>query len=627
MSKQKKYEGEFLFFLKEKTLLAYRPSSLVPTLRIATGKDGEQFVSSKKSVEIILPKKKSGTWKQTSEFRVTTEEKKIVLSFLRTKASGSVLTIATSTNGFSWKTVTETPFQFPGVVIENTEKKGSFLAYTATKRKFIGLAISGDTDQWERYGVVLIPREHRFDAVALSPFYAERTRQGILILYTARNAQGNVTLGAALFDNKHPDQLLWRSASPLWEAPSSWKRHSVRLFGGINRAKTFLVYVERDGEIAMFAVPKTWENILKKTVKPSPKETSKKRSIHTIPTLERHHENPILEPREGSVWESFAAFNPAVVQINGIIHFLYRAQGASGLSVLGYAVSPDGYRIEQRHRHPAYIPRESFESGFGDIHPDAAYSKYMSGGGYGGCEDPKATIIDDRVYLTYVAYDGWSPPRIAFSWIPIDDFLKHRWEKWSKPILLSPPGVVDKSAAILPEKIDGKYVIFHRIFPNILIDFVDSLDAFDGKTKFLRGEYKIPPRKDSWDRAKLSVGAPPIKTDRGWLIIYNAVTGLQEEPGSDTRYKIGAMLLDLKDPRKVIARSREPLLEPETEYENNGHKYGIVYPCGSAIKDGTLFVYYGASDKTVAVATAPLDAFLAALIADQPTPLTKITLK
>ena len=87
--------------------------------------------------------------------------------------------------------------------------------------------------------------------------------------------------------------------------------------------------------------------------------------------------------------------------------------------------------------------------------------------------------------------------RIAISWIPLSAFSKKQWKKWSKPVLISPPGVVDKSAALFPEEINGKYVIFHRIFPDILIDFVDSLDDFKGKT-YLKGQYRISsPRKVS----------------------------------------------------------------------------------------------------------------------------------
>ena len=211
--------------------------------------------------------------------------------------------------------------------------------------------------------------------------------------------------------------------------------------------------------------------------------------------------------------------------------------------------------------------------------------------------------------MTYVAYDGHSHPRVALSSIRLDDFLKHKWN-WKKPVLISPPYIVDKNACILPEKINGKYVIFHRVFPNILIDFVDDLD-FDGKTRWLVGQYKIPTRalSSDWDSLKVGCGPPPIKTKDGWLLIYQAV-GANDE----SRYKIGAMLLDLKDPTKVLARTRNPILEPVAACENEGCKSGVVYPCGAVIIKDRLFVYYGGADMFVCVASTMLTHFLEELV-------------
>jgi ssDNA-binding Zn-finger/Zn-ribbon topoisomerase 1 len=156
------------------------------------------------------------------------------------------------------------------------------------------------------------------------------------------------------------------------------------------------------------------------------------------------------------------------------------------------------------------------------------------------------------------------------------------------------------------KKINGKFVIFHRVFPNILIDFVENLD-FDDKTRWLIGQYKIPTRalSSDWDSLKVGCGPPPLKTKAGWLLIYHAV-GANDE----SRYKIGAMLLDLKDPTKVLARTRNPILEPVERYENEGCKSGVVYPCGAVIINDRLFVYYGGADMVVCVASTKLNNFL-----------------
>lgn len=241
-----------------------------------------------------------------------------------------------------------------------------------------------------------------------------------------------------------------------------------------------------------------------------------------------------------------------------------------------------------------------------------SYSPFASGGGgYGGCEDPRITKIDDKLYMTYVHYDGWNHPRVALTSIGIDDFHKQNFH-WSDPVFISSPHVIDKNACILPEKIDGKYVIFHRVFPNILIDFVDDLD-FDGKSRWLTGEYSISPRSMSWDSRKVGVGPTPIKTKEGWLVIYHGVG--DDDP---SRYKMGAMILDINNPAKVLYRSQRPILEPTESYENEGYKYGVAYPCGAVELKEQLIVYYGGADTVVCAATAPINNFLEMLKYNHP---------
>ena len=118
--------------------------------------------------------------------------------------------------------------------------------------------------------------------------------------------------------------------------------------------------------------------------------------------------------------------------------------------------------------------------------------------------------------------------------------------------------------------------------------------------------YEAPRR--GWDSFRRGVGPPPLRTPQGWLVFYHAI-----DKKDAHRYKLGALLLDLDNPRKVIAQSPEPLLVPDTWYENDW-KPGIVYACGSIIKDDTLFVYYGGGDKHVCVASAPLQKILKSLV-------------
>lgn len=331
-------------------------------------------------------------------------------------------------------------------------------------------------------------------------------------------------------------------------------------------------------------------------------KAKKKKTVQTAPFLEKFKNNPILKPIIDHFWESKAVFNPTALYDKDKVHLVYRAIGNKDVSVLGYASSKNGFHIDKRLKKPIFTPRKRFEGNI-NLPKKGYYSPFASGGGcFGGCEDPRLTKIGNRIYMTYVAYDGYNPPRVALTSIKRDDFLHHRW-KWKDPVLISKPGVVDKNAAILPEKINNMYVIFHRIFPNILIDFVSSLD-FDGKT-FLKGKYKIKPRTNHWDSRKVGIGPAPIKTKDGWLAIYHAVDDRQ-----DNKYKIGAMLLDKNNPAKVLHRTNQPILEPTQAYENNGFKFGVAYPCGAVIMKKRLFVYYGGSDTYTCAATAPINQFL-----------------
>lgn len=196
--------------------------------------------------------------------------------------------------------------------------------------------------------------------------------------------------------------------------------------------------------------------------------------------------------------------------------------------------------------------------------------------------------------MCYTAFDGRNPWRIALTWILENDFLQKKWN-WSKPVLISPPDMDDKDACIFPVKIREKYFILHRSGDDIDSAFSPSLN-FDGQTWL--EEYRwIAPRPGMWDSRKIGIAAPPLKTQKGWVLFYH---GVSEE---DNFYRVGALLLDPQDPLQILARSDEPLLEPETAYEKNGLTPNVVFPCG-AIKIGEeIFIYYGGGDKVVGLAT------------------------
>ncbi len=297
--------------------------------------------------------------------------------------------------------------------------------------------------------------------------------------------------------------------------------------------------------------------------------------------FKRVEHNPVLLPLPLHAWESKAVFNPASLELDGTIHILYRALSEDNTSTIGYATSRDGVTIAERLPEPIYTPREDFET-----------KKIENGNS--GCEDPRITKIGTHLYMCYTAFDGIGPPRVAATSIAEKDFLVRRW-KWSKPVLITPPGVDDKDTCILSEKVDGKYMILHRIGTDICADYVKTLDF---KKEAVNKCIKIfGPRSGMWDSAKVGITAPPVKTKHGWLLLYHAVSERHHT------YRIGAVLLDKNDPTIVLSRSADPIFSPEEVWEREGIVNNVVFPCGMVLRDGLIYIYYGGADKVVGVAT------------------------
>lgn len=328
-------------------------------------------------------------------------------------------------------------------------------------------------------------------------------------------------------------------------------------------------------------------------------------------SLAKSVHNPILKPGTHP-WTAEAVLNPAAAVIGGRTHLIYRAIGMDGVSRLGYASSPNGIVFDTRLPYPAYVARSPRTP----VAHMRRYSLviYPSGGSWGGCEDPRMVVIQGRVYVTFNMFDGWDFIRVAAISIAENDFIAERFGQWEGPYVLSRAGERHKNWVLFPEKIGGRFAILHSIAPTIEIAYRDSIEAIGTDEPYIESwvgsRDGLPAREDVWDSFIRSAGPPPVRTDRGWLLFYHAID--ERDPG---RYKLGAMLLDLVDPTKVLYRAAVPILSPDEPYENNG-KPGIIYACGACVRDGTLFIYYGGADKVIAVATAPLNSFLNTLIKD-----------
>jgi predicted GH43/DUF377 family glycosyl hydrolase len=277
-------------------------------------------------------------------------------------------------------------------------------------------------------------------------------------------------------------------------------------------------------------------------------------------------------------WESMATFNPGAVREGEITHILYRAVNEREISSLGYATTIDGETIMDRSTEPVLSPEGSWEEW--------------------GCEDPRITAFDGTYFVFYTAYSRRGP-RMALA--STADFRNY------KRYGLVGPDHDDKDSALFPQLIGGQVTIVHRIAPNIELAFLDSIEQMETSNPYWRNYLKhieantIMKPLCKWEKKKVGIGPPPIRTDTGWLIIYHGVD-------YHDVYRAGAALLDLEDPRRVIARTPEPILEPEEDFERVGVVPNVVFPEGAVVVKDELKVFYGGADRVCCLASVPIRA-------------------
>lgn len=306
----------------------------------------------------------------------------------------------------------------------------------------------------------------------------------------------------------------------------------------------------------------------------------------------RYEGNPILLPIPENEWEAKLVFNPTTVNIGEKTYIIYRAMSEDNTSCMGAAITNDGYTIDERFTEPIYVPRMDFE--VKKSHPT----------GNSGCEDGRATIIGDTLYMFYTAYNGIDVPKVAYSSISLKDFESKNWNEWSTPQLVTPDSVDDKDACLLAETIKGEYVIFHRVAHHVCLDMVQDLDF--SKNRLNRCIPLFGPRDGMWDGLKVGIAGPPIKTNAGWLLLYHGVS-------TDKYYRVGAMLMELDNPANIIGQTTDFIMEPEESWELVGEINKVVFPCGASVRGDDLLIYYGGADRVVGVATLKLPWLLGVL--------------
>ncbi|HEY0220721.1 MAG TPA: hypothetical protein VGC58_00685, partial [Candidatus Paceibacterota bacterium] len=280
--------------------------------------------------------------------------------------------------------------------------------------------------------------------------------------------------------------------------------------------------------------------------------------------VKRSNSNPILEPNSQNSFENYAVFNGNPIEINKDIHMLYRAQCCPeriddrtfSMSVIGKAVSKDGIKFKNR---------EVF------ISPEHSWERY-------GCEDPRVTKVDGKYYIFYTALSAF--PLNIPEGIKVGLAISKDMKTISEKHLVTPFNA--KAMCLFPEKINGKYVALLTVNPDRLpthmamAEFNKLEDMWNEKywkTWYDKLEKNIFIKGDDNDR--IEIGSCPIKTERGWLLV---CCRIQNHASSNRVFAIEAYLLDLKDPRKIIGKTRGALLVPEEPYENNGIIGNTIFP-------------------------------------------------
>ena len=335
--------------------------------------------------------------------------------------------------------------------------------------------------------------------------------------------------------------------------------------------------------------------------------------------------DPILTPSNELEWMTKTVMNPGVAVYDGKLRMVFTAGNKKGNYFLGYAESTDGEHFTI-HDKPFFSP-DPDENAFD----------------HGTVEDPRVTELDGKFYITYAArymsMGEWARGKRRFgpggdnapSWERnnrrVGLAVTEDWKSIKRLGALSSPFLNDANVVLFPEKINGKYAYLHRpssspawalpmfyepgrawlLYTDTINkwcsdkiempwNMVDGVDITDDKML-------LEPEQD-WERMKVGPSGVPIPTDDGWLMFYHGV----DRPGI---YRIGLALLDREDPRKVLCRTTEPVMEPEGEFENTGAYPGCIFPCANIVTGDEIRLFYGICDKCIGTAVTSLSEALA----------------
>lgn len=310
----------------------------------------------------------------------------------------------------------------------------------------------------------------------------------------------------------------------------------------------------------------------------------------TKPFVTRYEGNPILT-KDDIPYPVQTVHNAGVTKFNGRYIMLFRSHLDTGRSIIGIAKSEDGFHFEAGPE-PFIVPSK-----------EPPFDEYEAF----GVEDPRITHLEGAYYITYSAYSQHGV-RIGLA-------RTHDFESVERVALITQ--VDYRNMVLFPEKIGGRYVKLDRphsdISPwSIWISYSPDL-RYWGDSRLI-----MKPVPYHWDEMKIGPGAPPIRTDKGWLSIYHGVFPTM----AGHVYRLGVALHKLDDPAQILGVGDRWILQPEDEWEITGYVPNVVFTCGAVPEeDGTLKLYWGAADKVMCAGTAVIEELVDLCLTDSRPPI------
>jgi beta-1,2-mannobiose phosphorylase / 1,2-beta-oligomannan phosphorylase len=322
--------------------------------------------------------------------------------------------------------------------------------------------------------------------------------------------------------------------------------------------------------------------------------------------------NPIVAPG-GKGFRRAATFNPGVLRFKG--RYLMYERAAASLkpfqTSIGLLESEDGIDFRPVGEGPVF-------------------SAAMIGYPMGSVEDARVVEIGGLIYMVYAlqpyAFDCWP------NGVSVPEYFPEHYPEWElagvPPMMtrsgiavsedgrtfrqlgfITPEDIDDRDCSLFPERIGGKFVLLRRPMqyvgegygtdrPGIWIS--ESADLREWEEPRLLAVSERP-----WEGLKIGTAATPLRTDSGWILLYHGVD-------EDSRYRVGALLLDLERPGLVLGRTPEPIMGPEAYYEKFGLVIpNVIFPTANIMREGSIHLYYGCCDTCISLATIELDDLLA----------------